>query len=87
MWPARPRRGQRPGAVRLEGYRLPRTCVLLFGQESAGLSDAARAACRDVLAIAQFGSTRSINAGAAAAVAMHVWIEQHADPDAAVPLG
>ncbi|GEK20298.1 RNA methyltransferase [Cellulomonas xylanilytica] len=67
-----------PGSVALEGYPLPRACVLLFGQESVGLSDAARAAAVDVLHIAQFGSTRSINAGAAAAIAMHAWVAQHA---------
>jgi tRNA G18 (ribose-2'-O)-methylase SpoU len=67
-----------PGSVPLEGYALPRACVLLFGQESAGLSSEALAACQDVLAIAQFGSTRSINAGAAAAIAMHAWVVQHA---------
>jgi tRNA G18 (ribose-2'-O)-methylase SpoU len=67
-----------PGSVPLEGYPLPRACVLLFGQESAGLSEAARAACGDVLHIRQFGSTRSINAGAAAAIAMHAWVTQHA---------
>ncbi|NUU15703.1 RNA methyltransferase [Cellulomonas humilata] len=67
-----------PGSVALEGYPLPRACVLLFGQESVGLSDAAREAAVDVLHIAQFGSTRSINAGAAAAIAMHTWIAQHA---------
>ena len=67
-----------PGSVALEGYPLPRACVLVFGQESVGLSDAARAAAVDVLHIAQFGSTRSINAGAAAAIAMHAWIAQHA---------
>ena len=67
-----------PGSVPLDGYDLPRACVLLFGQESVGLSDEARAAARDVLHIAQFGSTRSINAGAAAAIAMHAWIVQHA---------
>jgi len=67
-----------PGSVPLEGYPLPRACVLLFGQESAGLSEAARAACGDVLHIRQFGSTRSINAGAAAAIAMHAWVTRHA---------
>lgn len=67
-----------PGSVALEGYPLPRACVLLFGQESVGLSDAAREAAVDVLHIAQFGSTRSINAGAAAAIAMHAWIALHA---------
>jgi tRNA G18 (ribose-2'-O)-methylase SpoU len=67
-----------PGAVPLETYLLPRECVLLFGQEGPGLSAAARDACAAVLAIAQFGSTRSINAGAAAAIAMHAWIRTHA---------
>ncbi len=67
-----------PGAVPLETYDLPRACVLLFGQEGPGLSPDARAACDDVLSIAQYGSTRSINAGAAAAIAMHAWIRRHA---------
>ena len=69
-----------PGSVPLEGYPLPRECVLVFGQESVGLSDEVRAAATDTLHIAQFGSTRSINAGAAAAIAMHAWIAQHATP-------
>jgi tRNA G18 (ribose-2'-O)-methylase SpoU len=67
-----------PGAVPLETYPLPRACVLLFGQEGPGLSGSAREACSAVLSIAQFGSTRSINAGAAAAIAMHRWICRHA---------
>ena len=68
-----------PGAVPLEGFDLPRQCALVFGQESNGLSAEAVAACRAVLAITQFGSTRSINAGAAAAIAMHAWVRTHAD--------
>jgi tRNA G18 (ribose-2'-O)-methylase SpoU len=67
-----------PGAVPLETYRLPKACVLLFGQEGPGLSEGARSACSAVLSIAQFGSTRSINAGAAAAIAMHSWVRVHA---------
>jgi len=66
-----------PGAVPLETYDLPRSCVLLFGQEGPGLSGAAREICDEVLSIAQYGSTRSINAGAAAAIAMHAWIRRH----------
>jgi tRNA G18 (ribose-2'-O)-methylase SpoU len=68
-----------PEAVALEGFSLPRTCALVFGQESDGLTDEAVAACTTVLAITQYGSTRSINAGAAAAIAMHAWAVQHAD--------
>jgi tRNA G18 (ribose-2'-O)-methylase SpoU len=67
-----------PGAVPLETAELPRSCVLLFGQEGSGLSDEARAAADRVLSIAQFGSTRSINAGVAAGIAMHAWIRRHA---------
>ncbi|MGH3490556.1 MAG: TrmH family RNA methyltransferase, partial [Actinopolymorphaceae bacterium] len=52
--------------------------VLLFGQEGPGLSPEAHEACDAVLSIAQYGSTRSINAGAAAAIAMHAWIRRHA---------
>jgi tRNA G18 (ribose-2'-O)-methylase SpoU len=68
-----------PGARPLESADLPRACVLLFGQEGSGLSDEARNAADGVLSIAQFGSTRSINAGVAAGIAMHAWIRQHGD--------
>ena len=66
-----------PGSVALETYDLPRECVLVFGQEGPGLSPEMLAVCREVLHIEQFGSTRSINAGAAAAIAMHSWIRLH----------
>jgi tRNA G18 (ribose-2'-O)-methylase SpoU len=66
-----------PGAVPLESADLPEGCVLLFGQEGDGLTPLAREHCSVVLAIAQYGSTRSINAGAAAAIAMHAWIRRH----------
>lgn len=69
-----------PGSVPLEGYPLPEACVLLFGQESVGLSPAAQESAQAVLHIAQFGSTRSLNAGAAAAIAMHAWVVRHAGP-------
>ena len=68
-----------PGAVPLETAVLPWRCVLLFGQEGPGLTPEARAAAGMTVSIAQFGSTRSINAGVAAGIAMHAWIRQHAD--------
>lgn len=66
-----------PGSVPLETYDLPRSCVLVFGQEGPGLTPEAIAACAAVVEIAQFGSTRSLNAGAAAAIAMHAWVRRH----------
>ncbi|WP_022882069.1 TrmH family RNA methyltransferase [Gryllotalpicola ginsengisoli] len=67
-----------PGSVLIERFALPRACVLLFGQEGPGLTDAAIRAADAVVEISQFGSTRSINASAAAAIAMHQWVVQHA---------
>ncbi|AIC48138.1 TrmH family RNA methyltransferase [Rhodoluna lacicola] len=66
-----------PGCQKIEEYALPEECVLLFGQEGPGLSEAAIEAAHVVLEITQFGSTRSINASAAAAITMHQWVMQH----------
>jgi tRNA G18 (ribose-2'-O)-methylase SpoU len=66
-----------PGSRPIETITLPRECVLIFGQEGPGLSAAARAACDTLLSIAQYGSTRSINAGVASGIAMHAWIRAH----------
>ncbi|WP_182346651.1 TrmH family RNA methyltransferase [Tomitella gaofuii] len=68
-----------PGSVPIETATLPRECMLLFGQEGPGVTDEARDAALTTVSIAQFGSTRSINAGVAAGIAMHTWIRQHAD--------
>ena len=66
-----------PGCKKLEEYQLPKECIFLFGQEGPGLSQAALDASDVVLEITQFGSTRSINASAAAAITMHTWVMQH----------
>jgi tRNA G18 (ribose-2'-O)-methylase SpoU len=68
-----------PGSVRIEETSLPRESILLFGQEGPGLTDEARESATLVVSIAQFGSTRSINAGVAAGIVMHAWVRQHAD--------
>ena len=66
-----------PGSVPIEGTRLPERCVLLFGQEGPGLTPEARTAAAVTVSITQFGSTRSINAGVAAGIAMHARVRQH----------
>jgi tRNA G18 (ribose-2'-O)-methylase SpoU len=68
-----------PGSLHLETVEVPRRVCFLFGQEGPGLSDGAREACDATFSIAQFGSTRSINASAAGAIAMHAWVRAHAD--------
>ena len=67
-----------PGAVPVDGASIPRECVLLFGQEGPGLTAEAIAAAELHVEIRQFGSTRSINAAAAAAIVMHEWVRRHA---------
>ncbi|WP_375401169.1 TrmH family RNA methyltransferase [uncultured Amnibacterium sp.] len=71
-----------PGAIPITAYDLPERCVLLFGQEGPGLTDEAVAAAGALVAIDQYGSTRSINASAAAAIVMHEWVRRWADPPA-----
>ena len=61
----------------IETTPLPRDCLILFGQEGPGLSEEALDAADLVLEITQFGSTRSLNASAAAAIVMHQWVMQH----------
>jgi tRNA G18 (ribose-2'-O)-methylase SpoU len=65
------------GSVDVRHADIPEACVLLFGQEGPGLSAEALAAADLTVDIAQAGSTRSINAGAAAAIVMHEWIRRH----------
>lgn len=72
-----------PGSVPLETAKLPLECLMIFGQEGPGITAAARHGAALTCSIAQFGSTRSINAGVAAGIAMHAWVRQHADLSAA----
>ncbi|WP_353113053.1 TrmH family RNA methyltransferase [Microbacterium sp.] len=65
-------------AVPVDRAELPERCVLLFGQEGPGLSEEALAAASAHIEITQYGSTRSINASAAAAVVMYEWCRRYA---------
>ncbi|MDQ0614904.1 tRNA G18 (ribose-2'-O)-methylase SpoU [Microbacterium sp. W4I4] len=65
-------------AVPVDKAELPERCVLLFGQEGPGLSEEALAAASGHIEITQYGSTRSINASAAAAVVMYEWCRRYA---------
>ena len=65
------------GSLPIESATIPAKCVMLFGQEGAGMSEEGIAACSMLLAITQYGSTRSINASAAGAIAMYAWAMQN----------
>lgn len=65
------------GSLPLESASLPENTLMLFGQEGAGMSSEGQAACSTLYEIAQYGSTRSMNAAAAGAIAMYHWGLQH----------
>jgi rRNA methylases len=66
-----------PGSTPVETTALPQDSVFLFGQEGPGLSSEALDAADAVVEITQFGSTRSINASAAAAIVMQQGVLRH----------
>lgn len=66
-----------PGSVGLSQTKLPKECVLVFGGEGPGLSEGMRKAADVMVAIEQFGSTRSVNVGVAAGIVMYQWLQTH----------
>ncbi len=66
-----------PGSVNLADTDLPRRCVLVFGQEGPGISPLLIEHASRIVAIEQFGSTRSVNVGVASGIAMYAWLQQH----------
>lgn len=65
-----------PGSVPLSQTKLPQNCILIFGSEGPGISEELAARAEQVVAIEQFGSTRSINVGVAAGIVMYTWLRQ-----------
>lgn len=66
-----------PGSVPLCSVTLPRSAVLVFGGEGPGLSQEMVQAAHMMVAIEQYGSTRSVNVGVAAGIVMYTWLSQH----------
>ena len=66
-----------PGGKNLAKTKLPNHTVLLFGQEGPGLSEEAQTICQQIVAIEQFGSTRSVNVGVASGIMMYAWLQEN----------
>ncbi len=66
------------GSVPLAQVELPRQCVMVFGSEGPGISTQLASRASHTVAIEQFGSTRSLNVGVAAGIAMYAWVQRHA---------
>lgn len=65
-----------PDATPLTDMPLPPNTILLFGSEASGISRPLLDAAAAVGHIEQRGSTRSLNVGVAAGIAMHIWSRQ-----------
>ena len=65
------------GSQPLHSVALPRSAVLLFGAEGPGIRPELLERATGIVAIEQFGSTRSLNVGVAAGIAMYAWVQQH----------
>ena len=65
------------GSIGLNEAVLPVDCMLVFGQEGPGLSPEMQAICQYLVAIEQFGSTRSVNVGVAAGIIMYEWVRRN----------
>ena len=65
------------GSRMLNDKELPRNSVLLFGAEGPGIREELLREATEIVAIEQYGSTRSINVGVAAGIVMYEWVRVH----------
>ncbi len=68
------------GATGLSEVELAKDAVLVFGAEGPGLSKELLSVSTQVVMIEQLGSTRSVNVGVAAGIAMYAWVSRHELP-------
>ncbi len=65
------------GSKKLNEIDLEKGSILVFGNESDGLSKEMVEACKEMVAIEQFGSTRSVNVGVASGILMYEFVRQN----------
>lgn len=65
------------GSIDLNETKLPKNTVLVFGAEGPGISQQLAENADLTVAIEQLGSTRSLNVGVAAGIAMYAWTRQN----------
>ena len=65
-----------PRAQPLHDKKFIQNTTLIFGSENSGITPELLEVAQDVRFIESFGSTRSVNVGAAAAVAMYEYVRQ-----------
>ena len=66
-----------PRAKELHDKKFAENTTLIFGSEGDGITQELLTAANDVRFIESFGSTRSVNVGVAAGIAMYEWARQN----------
>ena len=66
-----------PRAKELHAKQFTKDTTLIFGSENSGITEELLQKAADIRYIESFGSTRSVNVGAAAAIAMYEWTRQN----------
>lgn len=56
---------------------LEKNAIMIFGAEGPGISEDLLRRCDKIVAIEQFGSTRSVNVGVAAGIAVYEWLRRY----------
>lgn len=64
-------------SVTMQSADMPENAVYVFGQEGPGLSSEMQSICSHVIAIEQYGSTRSVNVGVAAGIMLYEWVRRN----------
>ena len=65
------------GSILLNNAEMPKDSILIFGNENDGLSKEMIENCSKMVAIEQFGSTRSVNVGVASGIIMYEFARRH----------
>lgn len=65
------------GSVPLAAVRFPEKAVFVFGGEGPGLSQEMIRHASQIVAIEQYGSTRSVNVGVASGIVLYRWVQEH----------
>lgn len=63
-------------AIPLFDFEWPENSLMIIGEEGSGISEDLLIRCNYIVAIPQFGSVRSLNAGTAAGIAMYDFVQK-----------
>lgn len=65
-----------PGSVSISSYHFVPNTLFVFGEEGVGITPGIQKLCKDIVAIEQFGSVRSLNCGTVSGIIMYEFVKQ-----------